>query len=278
MLKRLEAAAATDADLAASLPRLRAELLLAEGDGVGAEAALREEYETHPEELALASALARSLLLQKRDDDAEAVMVAHAEAQEDDLASWLALAAIYRTWPGGPRLADASAALTRALLTSPNDPRALREMMEVRLAQGNAADALVLCDRYLEAQPDSAAVLHIKAILITRLKGSIDEALRAVDTAIALDDRIEFRVTRGLFYCDKGEYEKAMEDLEEVRAQVSDTSARVDAALAEIYHETGETRLAQQYYEAARSKSERGQPVDRTRMIKLKQALAENGE
>ena len=52
--------------------------------------------------------------------------------------------------------------------------------------------------------------------------------------------------------------------------------ARIDAALAEIYHATGEPRLAQQYYEAARSKAERGQPVNPARMNKLKQALAEN--
>ena len=116
-------------------------------------------------------------------------------------------------------------------------------------------------------------MLNVKAQLLGQIGGRLQEALSAADRAIELDDRPEYRGTRGTILVAMRQYERALRDLRPYAIEVKEIPARVEAALAEAYLATNEVKLARQHLDAARTKSNDGQALNVDRLRQLDQAI-----
>ncbi len=277
LLAQLERDNGLDPADAAAVRSLRGRLLMSQGDNVEAEQLLREQYANDPDNIDLARNLARTMLNQGRSEEAVRFLGEFAQKHASRPEGWVALARLYTTEGGDANLARASTALTRALVADPHFAPALRDMLGVRIKQGNLGEAIGLCDRYLEKSPDSPDILNTKALLLADTRGQLDAAETTIERAIALDNQPEYVATRGMILLRKGESRRALEDLQSAAANMSSTTATIDLALAEAYLAEGDPSSAQRYYNSAVRKSDQGEPVDRSRLTRVGQMLEKQG-
>ncbi len=272
-LQRLESAVTGDADHARAVSTLRGKIMLAKGEGAKAEELLREQYETNPDDFAMLRNLAFTLSRQGRTEEAEGLLKKYCDQNITDPAGFVALAKFYLASNKRQGLDKASTALTRALLIDRDHLPALREMIELQTRRGSAGDVLGICERYLERDPANAPVLYLKASFLRQEPSRVGEALQSVERAIELDQRPEYLAVRGLILLDKGETEKALQDLQTFSREMPDTPARIDAALAEAYVKLGDKELANSFYTAAVRKVAQGHHVKADVMQRVAQAL-----
>jgi tetratricopeptide (TPR) repeat protein len=83
-------------------------------------------------------------------------------------------------------VAEAEAAVERALELAPEDPEPLRTRARYRAATGNLTGALADCERYLAARPDDAEVLFILGV-VQEKSGRSDAAVAAYRHAADAD-------------------------------------------------------------------------------------------
>ena len=273
LLTQLERAGDLSPDDANRLQSLRGRIFVAEGDDAAAERLLRSQFEADPDNAVLAGDLAKTIYHQGRAAEAEELLQRFTRSHTSEPEGWIALAKLYLEDSGDASLEKASTALTRALLADPHSVPALRSMLNVRLRQGNLVEAIGLCDRYLDKNPDSADILNTKALLLSETPGQLDIAAATIDRAIALENRPEYLATRGVILLQKGEPRRALEDLQSAASAMSTTTARVDLALAEAYYETQEFQSARRYYELALQKSAQGEPVNAGRLARMGELL-----
>ncbi|GMW01286.1 MAG: hypothetical protein AMXMBFR84_24230 [Candidatus Hydrogenedentota bacterium] len=240
-----------------------------------AEQILRERLSLAPDDVEAVRNLATLLVRQNRLDEAESILKSFSESNANNPEAWVMLASFYRGKPDATSLEFASSALTRALLADPGYVPALRDMIQVRLKQGNETDALSLCDRYLNSNPDDEDILHVKALLYADMNRN-EEALALVDAALIIDPRPEFRATRGLLYTSLNDCDKALHDLEFVAA-LRDPSAAVDLGMAECFLAKGRRQDALNHFNAAREKFKQGQFLNKGRLDRLAKALGVEG-
>ena len=221
--------------------------------------------------------LALTVNAQGRVEEAEKLLLDFAELHGDSAEVWVNVARFHSAQGNPGSLEKASSILIRALLKSPEYPPALAALYAVRLQQGDRYAALAVCERYLKQAPDDAEMLYHKANLLMEAGKSQDDALAAINRALELDERNEFLVTRGLIYRLQSEYAKALDDLLPAVREMTSPPAQLEVAIAEAYLETGKRNLAQQYYDSAKQKIERGESVDATRWKALKEHLTDGG-
>ncbi|NUM54712.1 MAG: tetratricopeptide repeat protein [Candidatus Hydrogenedentes bacterium] len=270
---KLEALVADDPAYAESLRALRGALLVARGEDGAAEEPLRAEYAAHPDDLETLKALASVVMRQGREDEARNLVTAFAEGRSEDPAVWVALAQWWAKTESESRWREASTCLTRALLADPNYIPAIRAMLAVRLRQEDNLEALSLCNRYLSRNPDDADMLNTRARLLGQINGRLQEALASADRAIELDDRPEYKGTRGVILVAMRQYERALRDLRPYALETEEVPAQFDVALAEAYFATNELELARQHLDKARAKAGAGEVVDARRLDQLQEAI-----
>ncbi|MCC6796765.1 MAG: tetratricopeptide repeat protein [Candidatus Hydrogenedentes bacterium] len=275
LLSKLETATGSDPKHAEDLRDLRAALLVAEGADAEAEKTLRTQVSEHPSDFNVLRSLAHAVMRQGREDEAKQLLMEYAEKHTTDPATWVGVAQWWAGTKSENQWREASTCLTRALLADPNYVPALRAMLDIRLRQRDNLEALQLCNRYLSRNPDDADMLIIKARLLGQLNGRQQEALAAADRAIELDDRPEYKATRGVILVAMRQYERALRDLKPYALESKEIPAIFDAALAEAYFAMNEIALAKQYLEDALTKAESGDLVDAERLRQLQQALAQ---
>jgi len=273
LLTRLERANALSPEEASALQSLRSRILLSEGNAGAAERLLRDQVEANPDNVAMAANLARAIYDQGRTTEAVDVLQRFARSHSSDPEAWISLALLYLDDGGEESLDEASTALTRALLADPNSIPALRAMLNVRIRQGNVVEAIGLCDRYLEKNPDNAEILNTKALILSETPGQLDAAREIIDRVIAVHKRPDYLATRGIILLRNGDARRALEDLQSAASAMAATPARVDLALAEAYYETRDFESAQRYYELAVQKSSQGDPVNSVRLVRLGELL-----
>lgn len=273
LLTKLEESAGPEPAVAESLRDLRASLLVAEGADAEAEKTLREQVAEHPGDFNVLRSLAHAVIRQGREDEAKQILMAYAEQHTSDPATWVGIAQWWASTKSESQWREASTCLTRALLADPNYVPALRAMLDIRLRQRDNLEALQLCNRYLSRNPDDADMLNTKARLLGQLNGRQQEALAAADRAIELDDRPEYKATRGVILVAMRQYERALRDLKPYALESKEIPAVFDAALAEAYFATNEIALAKQYLEDALTKAKSGDLVDAERLHQLQRAL-----
>lgn len=264
VLTRFEQQVGDDPAWADALRGLRGKVVMAAGLDENAVRVLREQYEAQPDDFHAVRRLAFALLGQGRAQEAEPIVKEYVAAHESDPGAFVMLAQFYLGTRDPSRLDDASGALTRALLIDGNSVPALREMVEVQARKGNMPGLLAACDRYLTLNPEDAHVHYIKASFLRSDPSRLGDALEAANRAATLERRPDYVGLRGIIYLERKDYARALEDLRAVSAEVVETSAEVDAALAEAYLGVGETDLARSFYESAKRKAEQeGIPAPR---------------
>ncbi len=272
-LARLEQSAQGDAKAEAVAATLRGRLLLAQGSAPEAEAVLRAQATSNPDDFEAVYNLAVAVSAQGKAAEAEQLIESFAKTHGATPQPWVALARLTMEGGNPRRFERASTALTRALLADPQNVEALRAMLELRLRQGAYSEALGLCDRYLTKNPDDAEMLNTKAALLVQANARLEEALASADRAVSLAERPEYKATRGLVLAAMGEFPRALRDLETAAVDLKQTSAQIDAALAEAYLATGDPKQARQWYDSAAEKAKQGEFVNPARMNQLDEAL-----
>lgn len=272
-LTRFEEFVGSDPKYADVLRDLRGSLLVADGNDAEAERTLRAQAFEHPDDLNVLRSLAHAVFRQGREDEAKEILMAYAELHKSDPAVWVGLARWWADTKCEQQWREASTCLTRALLADPDYVPALRAMLDIRLRQRDNLEALQLCSRYLSRNPDDADMLNTKARLLSQLNGRQQEAFAAVDRAIELDDRPEYKATRGVILVAMRQYDRALRDLKPYALETKEIPAVFDAALAEAYFATNELELAKQYLNDALTKAESGELVDADRLRQLQRAL-----
>jgi Flp pilus assembly protein TadD len=272
-MARFEKLAADDPTYAGKLRALRGSLLVAKGDDKNAEETLRSQVAEHPDDINAIQDLASVVLRQGREAEAKVLLVEFAEKKGADPAAWVTIAQWWANSASENQWREASTCLTRALLADPNYIPAVRALLAIRLRQRDNLEALGLCSRYLARNPDDADMLDTKARLLGQINGRLQEALASADRAIELDDRSEYKGTRGVILVAMRQYERALRDLRSYALEAREIPARFDAALAEAYYATNELKLARQYLNSALVKAEAGDAVDAERLRQLQEAL-----
>ncbi len=270
---RFEKFAGADSKYAESLRDLRGSVLVAGGEDAAAEQTLRAQASEHPDDFNVFKLLARAVFRQGREDEAKSILMAFADNRNSDPAVWVGVAQWWANTESEQQWREASTCLTRALLADPNYVPALRAMLDIRLRQRDNLEALQLCNRYLARNSDDAEMLNTKARLLGQLNGRQQEALASADRAIELDDRPEYKATRGVILVAMRQYERALRDLRPYALETNEIPAIFDAALAEAYYATNELELAKQYLDDALAKAESGELVDAERLRQLQRAL-----
>jgi tetratricopeptide (TPR) repeat protein len=176
----------------------RAELLLAAGrDLPQVEATLRSRYEATPDDASAARDVATAIAQQGRTSEAEDFLTAFAESHASDPDAWVMLADFLLAANTPESLGKASSALVRALVASPAYPPALKAMIAVRLRSNSPAQAIEVCERYLQTTPQDAPVWYEKARLLRGLGKRDQQALEAVNNAVRIREEPEYLFLRG---------------------------------------------------------------------------------
>lgn len=272
-MERLEKLAGNSPGYAEALRVLRGSLLAARGADRDVEKALRAQAADHPDDVRAAMDLANVVMRQGRAEEARTIVSEFAERHVSDPAVWVAIAQWWAGTEDEARWREASTCLTRALLADPNYIPAIRSMLAIRIRQGDNLEALGLCNRYLARNPDDADMLNTKARLLGQINGRQLEALSAADRAIELDDRAEYKATRGMILVGMRQYDRALRDLRPYALETKELPARYDAALAEAYFATNNLKLARQYLDYALNKAQSGESVDMDRLRQLQDAI-----
>jgi predicted Zn-dependent protease len=261
-LERFEAVAADNPDLGPTLGSLRSQVLLLRGESSEAEGVLRARLEDNPDDFEAVRDLATALRRLRRLDEAEALITDYANRNTESADAWVLLARFYMAHGGDARLGGASTAITRALMVDPNHGAALRAMIELNLRQNRAAEALALCDRYLERHPNDAELLYRKAQILEFMGIRLDEALAAADGAVAQLNRPQYVALRGILRLEAGNCAGARDDLLAAGESLTITPGRIDLSLARAYLCLEEFESSQFYLERAQRKAEEGDRVN----------------
>ena len=192
----------------------RARIALAAGDGIAAQARLRE-----------AQAAGAG------DDDVRALM-GEALLAQDDLAKareWLAPARfspptralgfrmLGRLELRERHLPDAGAAFDRALAVTPEDARLWTDIARLRYTGGEQAQAIQASDRALANNPDDPATLAFRALLIRNQYG-LAAALPWFEAALArAPDDTSIRIDYAATLADIGHYAAALKEIRSVQ-------------------------------------------------------------
>ena len=164
-------------------------------------------------------------------------------------------------------------AFTHALIVEPNDPSALRGLIELHGRAGNPVQVLLLCDRYLELRPASPKILYQQAALLAQRRNDLNGALDAIDRALVYDSRTEYLYLRATLYLRLNRPTDALADLQRVGSDREVKTAEFDMTLAEAYWGTGNRDLTIQYLDSARRKLDSGAPGDSERLMRLQSLL-----
>lgn len=272
-LARLEAAAPDDAQGQARIATLRNRVQMLSGEAGTAERELRARYAGNPEDFSALDALVTTLVAQERIKEAEELMREYAQGNSDDPQAWVALGKFYLSLSRDESLADASTALTQALILDADYLPALREMIEVHMRRGNFLEARALSERFLEREPDDAQILYARALAMYQTRDNLSVALASIDHALSLDERAEYHAIRGIILMEMGQFGTALKDLQTAARTQTQLTARLDLALAEAYFETGSTDLAKQHFKSAADKVLQGDEVDQLRLRALERKL-----
>ena len=259
VLEHLSGVVAGDADKEREVAALRGNLFVADGAPGEAESILRAEYEADPHNLAAARGLAAAYADQGRRGEAAALLEDFARANHPSAEAWVGAAGYYLA-DGAGNLNAASGALTRALLIEEGYLPALSMMIEVQFRRHFYAQALLLCDRYLEKAPDDFDVLCQKARVLERLDRP-EEALASIQRAME-EERPEGLYTRAMIYFSLNEPAQALKDLQALSETFEANPARLDLALAKAHLELGRVDAARTYLQAAQGKIDAGESAD----------------
>ncbi len=255
-----------------AVQHIEARLLAARGTPEEAEKAIRARLAADPGNLVLMRDLALTLEQLGKKKEAEEMLVDYAEAHKEKPEAWATLAQFYARRNTPEYLGKASSALTRALLASPNDAQALREMVDLQMRRGDTVSANTLCDRYLALHPDDPVMLFRKASLLGQRNEELPRALSLIERALQLDAKPEYGVLRGLLRVASRDYAQGIQDLEPA-ARDGKASGLVDAALAEAYAATGDARTARKWLDSATEKSQNGDSVSVARLNAVRNML-----
>ncbi len=255
---------------------LRAKLLLDRNDDPElVETLLRSQLEEDPADARTALDLTRLLIREDRGDEAESFMMDFAEQNDSQPEAWVALGRFYLNLNTAEATTKASRATTRALLIDRGYAPALLTMIEINLRINNVSDALTFCNRYLEQQPNDDAVLFQKARLIAQGGSQLEEAEAAVDRAIAIQEKTEYSLLRGLIRVALKKFEGGIEDLEQASRATTERAAEVNLALAEAYAELGNLEQAKRYWSAAERQLGQGARLNPQAVERVKALIAE---
>jgi predicted Zn-dependent protease len=275
VLDRLIDAAATNETALDHAVQLRTRLLVQSGRRLDeAETALREQYEKQPDNPTVAMDLATALAGQDKLEEAESLLNAHAGKNPDDPAGWYMLGQFYLDRNDPELVGKASSALTRALMIDPNHVPSLRGQIEAQSRQGKAVETIQLADRYLEMRPEDDFVLFRKAAVLYQMN-RMDEASTAVNRALDVNDRPDYRYLRANIHIAQEHFEDALADLQSITTDTSRT-ANYDMALAEAYWGVGNHESALQYFESAKRKSQPQDAVSPDRIRRFEAQITEN--
>ena len=251
------------------LRALRNRVLTAGGEGEQVLAMLRAAHEREPDSLPVTEELAQKLSQLGQGGEAINLLRGFVERNQADAAGWVALSRAQLALNSPDSLDRASESLTRALVISPRDADALRQLIEVHMRRGNLNEALALCDRFLELRPNQPEVMYQKARILAARPEGRENALAIISEALAVADQPEYRGLRGTLYLDQGEFDLARVDFQVVANAQPVTTAMLDLALAEAHVGLRDFASARPYYQSAQRKREAGQVIDAERLERV---------
>jgi tetratricopeptide (TPR) repeat protein len=254
---------------------LRASLLIARGEWVGAEQLLRQQHDADPDDLWTIHFLVRAMAGQGQRDRAESFLNECVVRRPEVPELWVELGNSYLTEVDAARLSKASFAFTQALVHRAGYLPALRGLLEVQVRSGNLGGALGLCNRFLAENPDDPDMLERKAFLLTQLPDLQKEALSTIQRAIEITQRPEFFYRRGYLRLSLGDFANAIEDFQRVIQARGAAPGDLDSLIAEAYLGLNNSDLAHFYYNSAKEKASKGEPVDSARLERIAARLAE---
>jgi tetratricopeptide (TPR) repeat protein len=188
------------------------------GEPAQAEEAFRFTVEKRPQFVPAKVGLGRALTAEGSLDDAKKVLTEAIAADPKDAAAKRALGELLVKQG---ELAAADKALDEAWKAAPGDPFTARAMVEARLRADEPEKALQVAARLVKADAKHPMGPFLQALALEKLKKD-DEAIKAYEKAIALDDKFldahkNLAIlchTKNPTYADKVRTEKAMKHYE----------------------------------------------------------------
>jgi tetratricopeptide (TPR) repeat protein len=170
---------------------------------------LQEEVKKSPKSGALRSLLA-STEMQTGKYDLAVIEYQHLAADNPNSPQvYLALGNAYRQRGD---LANTIASFQKAEALAPNDIAPLALLAESFTLSGQKPQALEMYRRALQLKPDNAVLMNATAYLIAETGGSLDEALKLAQKAVAADShQANFSDTLGWIYFKKDQNDNALE-------------------------------------------------------------------
>lgn len=258
----------------ANLAGVRELLKFASADDSEREELLRAQLVESPEDAGVVRNLVAMLLEQGRRDEAIALLEEAVDTQEGSAELWTMLGNMRAAGDAPSAAAEAVQAYAHAIDERPDYAPALLCMAEVQLAMGNAGSAQAFIDRYLQIQPEDAEALNTKAAIIARTGMRTQEGLRAVNAALAISERPEFFLTRGLLNMQDGAYRDALADFRRFADTQAQTPADIELQMAQAYAELGDTESAGLFLRRARAQADDGASLNRELLAELEQRLS----
>ena len=182
--------------------------LMAENHPDAALSFLQEEVKKSPKSVGLRSMLASTEMQAGKYDLALAEYQHLATDAPNSPQIYLALGNAYRQRED---FANAVTSFQKAVALSPNDTAPLAILGESLMLAGQKPQALDAYRRALQMKPDDALLMNATAYLIAETGGSLDEALKLAQKAVAADaKRPNFSDTLGWIYFKKDQNDSAL--------------------------------------------------------------------
>ncbi|MBI2423880.1 MAG: tetratricopeptide repeat protein [Candidatus Hydrogenedentes bacterium] len=275
---RLAGLSGGDPEASLRLAELRGLLLSRSEDVTQAAADAQQAYDAAPDNYTALQNLARLKIVQGRPDEALALAKSFAERAQDNFEAWTLVGQLSLSQRTAAGVGEASSAFTRALFLLPDYLPALRGLIEVQSMNRNVGAVIGLCDRFLAVEPASADILYRKAYMLSQTPGKEADALAAVESAVTLDPKVEYRTLRGYLLLTAKRYQEALDDFGFISNSIPLTTASIDAATAECHLALGNMELARQYFDSARRKLAANDTATASRLQQLEPQLQEQQE
>lgn len=254
---------------------LRAWLLISRGRWADAERLLSKMQEADLDDMWTIHYLIVAMENQGKLSEAETFLNETVERRPDLPELWIELGNLYLRNTEDLDNSKASFSFTKAIARKPGDARAIRGLLQVQLRMGKMGEALALCQRLLNDNPEDTELLHQKALILSRIPGREVGAFATVQEAIEIRPLPKFFYLRGTLRLWEGDYANGIEDFQRVYNAGGGGFADLDLLMAESYLELENFRLAKSFYESAKSKMSTADGAVESRLELIASRLSE---
>jgi putative PEP-CTERM system TPR-repeat lipoprotein len=196
---------------------LMAEILIAQGDGAGAEIELEFAEQGNADDKKTLLLLLEAYLLQSKYDQVinKAIPIPGSDKLSSDILVLKGRALFNKN-----NAVLAQAEYEDALALNPRNPEALLGLAQVAYKRNQYEDALTLIEQTLKLAPLNTNAMQMKAS-IYQIKGDIEQAIKAISEAIAINIKhFPALLTRASILIEQQKFNQALDDVNVILADI----------------------------------------------------------